>query len=96
MDDWYKTGLTGFVGEAWAMSYLQLPTERRKVRVLCVTRTGLTGFEPATSAVTGRCSNRLNYRPLVGYPSIGRSLYSAVGGAFVKQLLKNSGKFFRP
>ena len=26
--------------------------------------TGLTGFEPATSAVTGRCSNRLNYSPL--------------------------------
>ena len=25
--------------------------------------TGLTGFEPATSAVTGRCSNRLNYSP---------------------------------
>ncbi len=26
-------------------------------------RTGLTGLEPATSAVTGRCSNQLNYRP---------------------------------
>ncbi len=25
--------------------------------------TGLTGFEPATSAVTGRCSNQLNYSP---------------------------------
>ena len=25
--------------------------------------TGPTGFEPATSAVTGRCSNRLNYGP---------------------------------
>ncbi len=25
--------------------------------------TGLTGLEPATSAVTGRCSNQLNYRP---------------------------------
>jgi hypothetical protein len=27
-------------------------------------RTGLTGFEPATSAVTGRCSNQLNYSPM--------------------------------
>ena len=26
-------------------------------------RTGLTGLEPATSAVTGRCSNQLNYNP---------------------------------
>jgi hypothetical protein len=26
-------------------------------------KTGPTGFEPATSAVTGRCSNRLNYGP---------------------------------
>lgn len=25
--------------------------------------TGLTGFEPATSAVTGQCSNQLNYNP---------------------------------
>ncbi|GEM_PF-4716322 len=25
--------------------------------------TGLTGLEPATSAVTGRCSNQLNYSP---------------------------------
>ena len=25
--------------------------------------TGLTGLEPATSAVTGRCSNQLNYNP---------------------------------
>ena len=25
--------------------------------------TGLTGLEPATSAVTGRCSNQLNYEP---------------------------------
>ena len=24
---------------------------------------GRTGLEPATSAVTGRCSNQLNYRP---------------------------------
>jgi hypothetical protein len=28
--------------------------------------TGLTGLEPATSAVTGRCSNQLNYSPLIG------------------------------
>ena len=26
--------------------------------------TGLTGLEPATSAVTGRCSNQLNYSPM--------------------------------
>ena len=30
--------------------------------------TGLTGLEPATSAVTGRCSNQLNYNP--NHPSI--------------------------
>jgi hypothetical protein len=29
-----------------------------------ISRTGLTGLEPATSAVTGRCSNQLNYSPL--------------------------------
>jgi hypothetical protein len=28
---------------------------------------GLTGFEPATSAVTGRCSNQLNYKPNFEY-----------------------------
>ena len=27
--------------------------------------TGLTGLEPATSAVTGRCSNQLNYSPRI-------------------------------
>ena len=26
-------------------------------------KSGLTGLEPATSAVTGRCSNQLNYNP---------------------------------
>ncbi len=26
---------------------------------------GRTGLEPATSAVTGQCSNQLNYRPVV-------------------------------
>jgi hypothetical protein len=26
---------------------------------------GRTGLEPATSAVTGQCSNQLNYRPLI-------------------------------
>ena len=31
--------------------------------VLVVYSTGLTGLEPATSAVTGRCSNQLNYSP---------------------------------
>ena len=30
---------------------------------------GRTGFEPATSGVTGQCSNQLNYRPdSVGAP----------------------------
>ena len=28
-------------------------------------KTGPTGFEPATSAVTGRCSNQLNYGPKI-------------------------------
>lgn len=42
--------------------------------------TGLTGFEPATSAVTGRCSNQLNYRPL-------RAISILLSyGYFVKQL----------
>ena len=26
---------------------------------------GLTGLEPATSALTGRCSNQLNYNPIM-------------------------------
>ena len=30
--------------------------------------TGLTGLEPATSAVTGRCSNQLNYSPFFSEP----------------------------
>ncbi len=30
---------------------------------LSIYSTGLTGLEPATSAVTGRCSNQLNYSP---------------------------------
>ena len=32
---------------------------------LFLEKTGPTGFEPATSAVTGRCSNQLNYGPKV-------------------------------
>ncbi len=43
-------------------------------------KTGLTGFEPATSAVTGRCSNQLNYRPLQAISILLRN------GHFVKQL----------
>ena len=31
---------------------------------------GLTGHEPATSAVTGRCSNQLNYSPLFLHTSV--------------------------
>jgi hypothetical protein len=33
---------------------------------------GLTGLEPATSCVTGRRSNRLNYNPAVARPRLGR------------------------
>ncbi len=37
---------------------------RGKPTLISFVFTGLTGLEPATSAVTGRCSNRLNYSPL--------------------------------
>ena len=33
---------------------------------------GRTGLEPATSGVTGRCSNRLNYRPRPSEPPLAR------------------------
>ncbi len=33
------------------------------IPVLTIKKAGLTGLEPATSAVTGRCSNQLNYSP---------------------------------
>ena len=35
----------------------------RSTREPCIHRTGATGLEPATSGVTGRRSNRLNYAP---------------------------------
>ena len=38
--------------------------------VLSIVVAGRTGFEPATSGVTGQCSNQLNYRPAV--PKRGR------------------------
>ena len=41
---------------------------------------GLTGFEPATSAVTGRRSNQLNYNP---------KLYVLLLGIFTIIFLKN-------
>jgi hypothetical protein len=44
-----------------------------KLAIQCVIlylRTGPTGLEPATSAVTGRCSNQLNYGPSIGAISI--------------------------
>jgi hypothetical protein len=40
--------------------------EKPSLRQNSQLRTGLTGLEPATSAVTGRCSNQLNYSPSIG------------------------------
>ena len=34
--------------------------------VTAIKYTGETGLEPATSCVTGKCSNRLNYSPTMG------------------------------
>lgn len=44
------------------------PTSLRPIINTCydhqiIAPTGLTGLEPATSAVTGQCSNQLNYSP---------------------------------
>ena len=46
------------------------PTSLRPIINICydhqlIAPTGLTGLEPATSAVTGQCSNQLNYNPLI-------------------------------
>jgi hypothetical protein len=48
---------------------------RRKFHESNVGNTRSTGLEPATSAVTGRCSNQLNYDPIGGYDTF-KSEYS--------------------
>ena len=47
------------------------PLKRKTRRVQRVSRAGATGLEPATSGVTGRRSNQLNYAP-AGRPSCSR------------------------
>lgn len=37
-------------------------SRRSSTELRCQNMAGLTGLEPATSCVTGRCSNQLNYR----------------------------------
>ena len=47
-------------------SLLRICTEKNAL--LLLKRTRETGLEPATSAVTGQCSNQLNYsRKMIGY-----------------------------
>ncbi|KAI3671268.1 hypothetical protein L2E82_52831 [Cichorium intybus] len=52
---------------------------------------GLTGLEPATSALTGRCSDRLNYNPS-STPGIALNGHVAVGGNSSFYLILWSGK----
>ena len=40
--------------------------ERYCIDILTQSKAGATGLEPATSGVTGRRSNQLNYAPAVG------------------------------
>ena len=51
----------------WELDPTACPPLHRKWREKLMdssdTRSGLTGLEPAASALTGRCSNRLNYNP---------------------------------
>ena len=42
---------------------LEPSLDLKKIAIVYGGLTGLTGFEPATSAVTGRCSDQLNYSP---------------------------------
>ena len=55
--------------------------------------TGPTGFEPATSAVTGRCSNQLNYGPLRCLPFAATSIVTHFP-TFVKGFVKGFAKDF--
>ena len=48
------------------------------ISLVCFNLTGLTGLEPATSAVTGRCSNQLNYSPLTRTSTIMPALFLIV------------------
>ena len=51
------------------------------IRVLCVEMTrlvGLSGLEPPTSRLSGECSNRLSYKPILVI--IGSSITFATGG----------------
>ena len=49
-----------------AKPYIYIPPFNRKWRdelMYLLNQSGLTGLEPAASALTGRCSDRLNYNP---------------------------------
>ena len=51
----------------WELDLLFVPPLHRKSRDELIDssdpRSGLTGLEPAASALTGRCSDQLNYNP---------------------------------
>ncbi len=48
-----------------AGNYILLFARRDELIDSADPRSGLTGLEPAASALTGRCSDRLNYNPRV-------------------------------
>ena len=57
----------------------------RKFHESNVGNTRSTGLEPATSAVTGRCSNQLNYDPIEDYDTF-KSAYSQFWNCWKLQL----------
>lgn len=53
-----------------------------------------TGLEPATSAVTGRHSNQLNYRSLI-QTGLSADLYPPLGSANVATIFSNNQIFLK-
>lgn len=47
----------------YSIHYLTFPRKWREELMYLLDPSGLTGLEPAASALTGRCSDQLNYNP---------------------------------